>query len=282
MDIYTYHSYAKINLALEILGKRPDGYHEINSIFLPITLADQIHIQKSDKFDIKIEPENVKIPLKENIIYKTIKLMQNKFKINIDFINIKLIKNIPIGAGLGGGSSNAATILLALNEIYNLKLSKQELRQIGKEIGADVPFFIDPKPSIVQGIGDIITPIEFNFDFQILIIYPNIQISTKFAYSLIPYRSRPQKSTNYIEVLNQIKSLQDFKKFFVNDFENYLFPQYKSLGAIKQKLYEIGAHFATLTGSGASIFGIFESKKKICLENIISLNYNILLANILS
>ncbi|MFN3306070.1 MAG: 4-(cytidine 5'-diphospho)-2-C-methyl-D-erythritol kinase, partial [Candidatus Kapaibacteriota bacterium] len=144
MFTYTYHSYAKINLALEIIGKRPDSYHELNSIFLPITLADQIHIQQSNKFEIVIEPKNVKIPLKENIIYKTIKLMQNKYKINIDFIKIKLIKNIPIGAGLGGGSSNAATILLALNEIFKLNLTKPELKQLGREIGADVPFFIDP------------------------------------------------------------------------------------------------------------------------------------------
>lgn len=281
MDTYTYYSYAKINLALEILGKRPDGYHEINSIFLPITLADQIHIQKSDKFDLQVEPHNVKIPLEENIIYKTIKLIQKKYKINIDFINIKLIKNIPIGAGLGGGSSNAATILLALNEIYNLKLSKQELRQIAKEIGADVPFFIDPKPSIVQGIGDIITPIEFNFDFQILLIYPNIQISTKFAYSLIPFSRRPQKSTNYFEVLKQIKSIKDYKKFLVNDFETHLFPHFESLSAIKHKLYDIGAYFATLTGSGASVFGIFESNKKICFDEMIFLNCNAYLTRIL-
>ncbi|MEJ5287137.1 MAG: 4-diphosphocytidyl-2-C-methyl-D-erythritol kinase [Candidatus Kapaibacterium sp.] len=252
-----YKSYAKINLGLEILEKRPDGYHNIYSIFLPITLFDEIHFKTASNFTITIEPNNIEIQFKENIIYKTIKLIQNKYKININSLHIHLVKRIPIGAGLGGGSSNAATTLLALNELFKLNLDKEQLIELARKLGADVPFFIDPRPSLVSGIGDIIEPIDFPFDFDILVVYPNFQISTAYAYSLIE-NLIPKKPTNIQKVINSLLDLSTFKEYFSNDFEKYLFPKFPALGEIKSKLYELGAQFASLSGSGSAVYGVFQ------------------------
>ncbi len=260
MEIYSYNSCAKINLALEILYKRPDGYHQINSIFIPISLSDHIHFRRSNKFILNIEPETLQIPIEKNLIYKTFKLMQNKFKLHQNLINVHLEKKIPMGAGLGGGSSNAGTTLRALNDIYYLDLSLDELRQIAKGIGADVPFFVNPKPSIVGGIGEIITPITFNYDFHIILVYPRFQISTKYAYSLIPYKKRAKEATNFFDIVKKVKSPTEFHSYFVNDFEPYLFQHFPKLYVIKQILYNLGASFAGISGSGSTVFGIFESE----------------------
>lgn len=263
-----YKSYAKINLGLEILRKRIDGYHEINSVFLPITLNDEIIFQFSNNFTISIEPENIEIPLQENLIYKTINLIQNKYKINTNQINVHLRKKIPLGAGLGGGSSNAATTINAIDEIYNLNLSLKEKIEIANQIGADVPFFINPLPSVVQGKGEIIEPIDFPFTFEIVLVVPNISISTKFAYSKVVILNN-KKATDFKSILTQIKSIDEFKYVFHNDFEDYLFPEFPELREIKEKLIDCGANFASLSGSGSVVYGLFEKDidKQLLIKN---------------
>lgn len=261
-----YKSYAKINLGLEILRKRKDGYHEINSVFIPITIHDEIIFKFSDKFHLSIEPQNIQIPLQENLIYKTIDLIQNKYKINTNQINIHLRKNIPIGAGLGGGSSNAGTTIRAINEIFNLGLSEDEMIGIASKIGADVPFFINPRPSIVRGIGEIIEPISFPFHFKIALVVPNFSISTKFAYSKVVILGE-KKATEFKEILAKINSIDEFKFAFQNDFETFLFPLFPVLREIKDKLIAIGASFASISGSGSVVFGLFKNEiNKLLLE----------------
>jgi 4-diphosphocytidyl-2-C-methyl-D-erythritol kinase len=263
-----YYSYAKINLGLEILSKRSDGYHLINSIFLPISLYDTLTFHTSSTFQIQVYPSTIRIPLQENLIYKSIKLIENKYKININLVQISLAKNIPIGSGLGGGSSNAATTLVALNEIYSLNLSKAELKELANQIGADVPFFIEPKPSLVSGIGDVIEPIDFRFDFPLVLIYPNFPISTKFAYSLIQLESE-KEPTNFKDVLKQISHPKEFADVFRNDFEPPLFEIFPELAEIKSKLLELGAFYASLSGSGSTIYGIFTPSadlESVCRE----------------
>ncbi|MCX7908230.1 MAG: 4-(cytidine 5'-diphospho)-2-C-methyl-D-erythritol kinase [Ignavibacteria bacterium] len=276
-----YKSYAKINLGLEIISKRPDGYHEINSVFLPITLFDEIHFSSFDKLQITVEPENIKIPLKENLIYKTIKLIQNKYKININCINVHLKKKIPIGAGLGGGSSNAATTLIALNKIFNLDLSVVELKNLAVQIGADVPFFIEPKPSIVRGIGDKIEPIDFPFDFNLLLVVPNFSINTKYAYSLIK-NVQERTPTDFGKILTQIKVLSEFAEYFTNDFEQYLLPKYPQIKEIKNKLTQIGAKYTSLSGSGSTIFGCFENDFEVNEVRKIFSNENVILCKVMN
>jgi 4-diphosphocytidyl-2-C-methyl-D-erythritol kinase len=250
-------SNAKINLSLEILGKRSDGFHNINSLFIPIDLSDTLEFAPSTKFQLLTISPQTNIPLNENTIFKIIKLIQNKYKINIKQINITLQKKIPIGAGLGGGSSNAATTLLALNEIYNLMLPEPELINLAQSVGSDVPFFLFNKPAIVQGKGEIIQPVHFPFDFHIVLVYPLMQISTKFAYSLVP-NEHEKKPTDYFKILDKIKSIDEFRTYFANDFESLLFPHYPILKEIKDKLYVAGAKFASLSGSGSTCLGIFE------------------------
>ncbi|MGB9771994.1 MAG: 4-(cytidine 5'-diphospho)-2-C-methyl-D-erythritol kinase [Candidatus Kapaibacteriota bacterium] len=277
----SFKSYAKINLGLEILDQRPDGYHTINSVFLPITLADEIHFQKAKSFAISIEPKTIDLPTNENIIFKTVKLIQNKYKININSLNIHLVKNIPIGAGLGGGSSNAATTIVALNELFGLTLSIPQMREFALLVGADVPFFIDPKPSIVTGIGEIIEEVEFPFDFFVLIIYPKFQISTSFAFSLVQSFGIQEK-TDYRKALKKVKKISDFEKYFKNDFEKFLFPKFPILEEIKMKMYHLGAEFASLSGSGSTIYGFFSKEIDGNLANELFADFFVFWAKVLT
>ncbi len=265
MNYLTLKSNAKINLSLEIIEKRNDGFHNINSFFIPIDLADILHFGPSKEFQLLIVPDTIQISLTENTIYKTINLIQSKHKININLIRIILQKIIPIGAGLGGGSSNAATTLRALNKIYELQIDETSLTELAKDIGSDVPFFILNKPAIVRGRGEIIIPVEFSFDFFVVLVYPNFQISTKFAYSLFP-GSRKKEPTDYTKVLKKISSINEFSNYFYNDFETLLFPHYPILADIKEKLYGLGAVYSSLSGSGSTVFGIFE--KEVSIELI--------------
>lgn len=262
MELFTIKSYAKVNLGLEIIKKRDDGFHELNSLFIPISLSDEITFQLSSKFEIIISPSTIQIPLQENLIYKTIKLIQNQYKISIPNFKITLRKEIPIGAGLGGGSSNAAATLLALNHFLNFNLSKKELFRLAKEIGSDVPFFLNPKPALIKGKGDIIRNFNIKLPFKILIVYPNFPISTKFAYSLIKIE-KPTTPSDLISLLSFcLNEPAKFQDYFKNDFEQYIFPKFPILEQIKKKLLESGAYFASLSGSGSTIYGFFDSDFK--------------------
>lgn len=274
MNYLTLKSNAKINLILEIIEKRNDGFHNINSFFIPIDLADILHFKPSTEFQLLIEPETLQISLKENTIYKTIKLIQYKHKININLMRIILQKNIPLGAGLGGGSSNAATVLRALNHLYELQIDEVSLIELAKDIGSDVPFFILNKPAIVRGRGEIIIPVEFSFDFFVVLVYPNFQISTKFAYSLFS-GSRKKEITDYSEVFKKISSIYEFIDYFRNDFEALLFPHYPILAEIKEKLYKLGAVYSSLSGSGSTVFGIFEDELSIEMISSIFPNFSV-------
>lgn len=250
-------SFAKINLGLEILFRRKDFYHEINSVFVPINLFDIISFTFSNNSKFKLLTTNMTLPQKENIIYQTIKLIKNKYKINISNLVVKLDKKIPIGAGLGGGSSNAATTIKALNELYALNLTIDEQLLLASEIGSDVPFFIQNKLSIVRGRGEKFTPIDVYLPYKFLIIFPNLHISTSNAYSLLKI-SRAKAPTKYKEIL--LKVINDplqLQLYFKNDFEDVIFSKFPYLYEIKKRLLNAGAIFSSLSGSGSSIFGIF-------------------------
>ncbi|MGQ9818748.1 MAG: 4-(cytidine 5'-diphospho)-2-C-methyl-D-erythritol kinase [Candidatus Kapaibacteriales bacterium] len=250
-------SFAKINLGLEVLFRRNDLFHEINSVFVPIDLFDFITFTLSKTSKFKLFTTNMKLPTRENIIYQTIKLIKNKYKINISNLVVKLDKKIPIGAGLGGGSSNSAMTIQALNELYNLNLKDNEQLSLASEIGSDVPFFIQNKLSIVRGRGEKITPMDFYLPYKFLIIFPNVHISTSMAYSLLKI-NRTFAPTKYEEILPEvIDNPSLFPQYFHNDFEEVIFSKYPSLLKIKKKLLDAGAIFSSLSGSGSSIYGIF-------------------------
>lgn len=250
-------SFAKINLGLEIILRRKDFYHEINSVFVPIDLFDIISFTFSKNSKFKLLTPNMTLSQKDNIIYQTVKLIKNKYKINISNLLVKLDKKIPIGAGLGGGSSNAATTIKALNELYNLNLTIDEQLSLASEIGSDVPFFIQNKLSIVRGRGEKITPIDVYLPYKFLIIFPNVQISTSNAYSFIKI-NRAKVPTKYEEILPKV--INDpflLQLYFHNDFEAVIYSKFPNLQEIKKRLLDTGANFSSLSGSGSSVFGLF-------------------------
>lgn len=250
----------KINIGLNILKKREDGFHNIETIFYPIdNQFDIITINKRENGVIlKITGS---IPLQvdpNNLCIKAVKILQRTFPF-IDGLSIELTKKIPIGAGLGGGSSNGASILRMLNEMFHLSLSVDELKIIAGELGSDVPFFIEEKPSFATGRGEILEPIPVSLEGKkISIITPFISISTAEAYR----QSIPKNPI--IPLREAIKyPIKEWKDYIFNDFEKVLFPQYPELKIIKDKLYEQGADYVSLSGSGSAIYAIGDETYRI-------------------
>ena len=250
-----YKSNAKINFGLRILDKRNDGYHNLESVFIPIPWYDDIKIVLSKEFEIELLGKELDIDWKENLCYKAYALMKENF--NIRPIKISLKKNIPSGAGLGGGSSNAAFTILAINDLFSLKLSKSTLANLADKIGSDCSFFIYNEASLVEGKGERVTPIPFNFSDWVLVINPSLHISTKEAFNLI----KPQQREN--SLIDLIKApKKEWFKTIENDFEDVIIDKYPQLEGLKNILYEKGAYYISLSGSGSSFFAFFEEEPK--------------------
>lgn len=249
---------AKINLGLSITEKRSDGMHNIESCFIPIPLFDILEIQPSNRFSIR----NYGIPIPgrsdDNLILKAWKLLLS-VRNDISPVKVLLYKNIPIGSGLGGGSSDAAFFLTAMNNIFSLGFSSVELQSLSLKVGADCPFFIKNRVSIASGMGNVFSYIENPVrGLHITIVFPNIQISSKESYSKIDKVS----NSNLIKVLNNNKSM--WKNELKNDFEEFVFNNFSSINTIKDELYREGAIYASLTGSGSAIYAL--SKKPISIK----------------
>ena len=251
-----YKAYAKINLSLDILRKRKDGYHELKMIMQTVSLCDEIYIEKSDTVSIECNKDDIPLNNK-NLAWKAADAFFNYTSINSG-CKIKLIKHIPDGAGLGGGSSDAATVLLALNEIYNTNITNEELINIAVKIGADVPFFILKGTCLAEGIGEKLTKIENNTDPYILIHKPSFSISTKWAYENLKLDNKNNYNVDKI-----VENLKD-KNYNFKDIFNYLedvsVSKYPQINDIKNKMKYYGATAALMSGSGSSVFGIFTDK----------------------
>ena len=259
------NSNAKVNIGLKILKKRKDGYHNIRTIFQEIDLIDIISIEKN-KNTFKFTT-NVTWLGDNNLCVVAYKLMKKKFQIND--ISIDLKKNIPRGSGLGGGSSNAASIMKGIRKLYNLNITDNELEVLASTIGADVPFFIKGSVQLGEGIGNKLTPIIFNDKFKYLIVIPDIVIDTPWAYS--QYKNDLDSSISSVNFagLSKEKILSiDRLKFFENDFESIVVPTYPEIGEIKKMLINLGAEYASLSGSGSTVYGIFNDN--VCLNNALS------------
>ena len=245
---------AKINLGLSILNKREDGYHNLESIFLPIPITDSLEFIESDelKFDCNIEIDNEK----SNSVLMAYNLLKEKFELPL--LSIYLYKNIPIGAGIGGGSADGAFMLRGLNDFYELGLTNKELKDYANKIGSDCPFFIDNKPSFVEGTGEILSEIELDLsDYYFAIINPNIHISTKEAFADLTLANKDRAS-----LLSVIKNepIENWKNHIFNDFESSVFKSHPEIEKIKTDLYQKGAIYATMTGTGSTVYGIFKNK----------------------
>lgn len=254
MKKITIKSPAKINFGLNIVSKREDGFHNLETIFYPISLCDLMIFEKSDSFYFETDSEELNTTLKDNLIMKSVKLMEQASRKKIN-VRIRLEKYMPIGAGLGGGSSNAATTMVSLNELLHLNISTEKMKELALKIGSDVPFFFKPKPFYAEGRGEILNRINFNITKPILLVNPNIHISTKWAYSLVT----PKKSDVDLASLEKmdIQNYSELNGIVLNDFEEPVFAKYPELRMLKEKLYELNAEFALMTGSGSTLFAIF-------------------------
>ena len=250
-------SNAKINLGLKIINKRSDGFHNIESIFIEIDFHDIISLSPSNKFQLSCNHPSIPTD-QRNTIYKIYHQLQKKYSFKNQY-KIKLIKNIPIGSGLGGGSSNAACVLKTLNKIENLNLSQKELLNIAQSIGSDVPFFLDGKVQFVQGRGEILNKITYSElkKMFIILIMPSFKISTPWAYNKIKkYLHEPIDSDKFPGLNSNV----DWQ-FFKNDFEEVVNAAYPEIFEIKEFLYNNGALYSGLSGSGSTMFGIYNDKE---------------------
>lgn len=249
-----YFAPAKINLFLDVLNKRDDGYHNLSMIMQTIDLCDEIDIEKAEK--ILLECNKDGIPLNEkNLVWKAADLFFEYTKIN-GGCKIYLKKVIPDGAGLGGGSSDAAQVLIALNEIYDTKLSNEQLKGIAVKIGADVPFFIDKGCCLAEGIGDILTPIENNTNPYVLVYKPEVSISTKWVYESLNLNNKKEKNKDELIELLRVGNMKFYDGIF-NVLEDVSITKYPEIEDVKNKFKNLGATNAMMTGSGSAVFAIF-------------------------
>ncbi|NLM06819.1 MAG: 4-(cytidine 5'-diphospho)-2-C-methyl-D-erythritol kinase [Tissierellia bacterium] len=245
---------AKINIGLDILSKREDNYHNIKTIMKEIDLYDELDFETADSSSIITRARD--IPLGEdNLIFKAKGALEGFTGRKLGF-TVKLKKNIPVGAGLAGGSADAAATMKALNELYSLDLSLEVLQAIGKTVGADVPFCLQGGCMLAEGIGESLTPIEYNLKDSIILVFPNIEISTKDVYAGIV-----REEYGRVDIDGIIKSLGEgsFRtKERINIMESYVFQVEPKVGIIKERLYHMGARAAFMSGSGSSVVGFFQ------------------------
>jgi len=253
------HSPAKINLFLKITGKRPDGYHDLITLMCCIDLYDTISIAFNAK-KISVICNNPKIPEdKTNLAHSAATLFLKSLN-KQECVEICITKNIPVGAGLGGGSSNAASVLLGLNHYYGSPFSQEELMSMGQSIGADVPFFIFKKPAIASGIGENLEAYEGLTPYKILLIYPGFSVSTTKVYNNFNLGlTKIKKKHNFHLSKNQEFNI---KYHLYNDLEKVTASWYPDIIAVKEALLRHGARGALMTGSGPTIFGLFSNTEK--------------------
>lgn len=256
----------KINIGLRVVRKREDGYHDLETIFYPVYgLHDELEVNRVSGIGNRVsgvgfsfiqEGLAVDCPAEDNLIIKCYQRMRAKYP-QIGDVRIRFKKTIPFGAGLGGGSSDAAHMAIALNEIFALGLTREQLAEEVRPLGADCPFFIYNTPCYAEDIGDKLTPISLNLrDLRLIMIKPNCGVSTREAYSGII--RHPEVEGQIKQALQDRQSFADMRPLLVNDFEQTVFPLYPEIADIKQRLLDAGAVYAAMSGSGSTVFGLFQ------------------------
>lgn len=242
---------AKINTGLNVVEKRPDGFHNIETVFYPVALSDILEILPSDTFSFHTTGIRIDGDLSENLVIKAYWLLQNRF--SLPPVRIHLHKVIPMGSGLGGGSSDAAFTLTMLNELFRARLTDDQLREAAVLLGADCPFFIGNQPAYATGTGNMTVPVSLDLsEYTIVIVKPPLSVNTAWAYrNIIPHK--PERN-----LAESIKRPPEEWKFTVtNDFETPVFRFFPEIESIRNTLYNLGSVYASLTGSGSAVFGLF-------------------------
>ena len=245
---------AKINLGLNIVRKREDGYHEIESCFYPIPWHDSLEIVEAADFAFHTYGLDIPGDADSNLCVKAYQMLKEDF--DLPPVAIHLLKQIPMGGGMGGGSADGAFVLTMLNELFELRLSTPVLEAYALRLGSDCPFFVQNQPSIAAGRGEKLKAIDLSLSgYHLALHNPGIHVSTKEAYAGV----RPAiSSVSISEVLKT--PLKEWKNHLVNDFEASIFPHHPTIATLKETMYEAGALYASMTGSGSTVYGIFESK----------------------
>ena len=244
----------KINVGLRVVRKREDGYHDLETIFYPIfALHDELEILPAAEFSFEQKGIVVDCPPEQNLIIRCYRRMREHYP-KIGEVSIRFRKNIPFGAGLGGGSSDAAHMAIALNELFHLGLTREQLAAEVRPLGADCPFFIYNTPCFAEGIGDILTPIDFSLKgYRIVMIKPACAVSTREAYSGLHLSADKQNQFSNFQIY-KFTNLQ-----IANDFEQSVFPLHPEIAHIKKRLLDAGAFYASMSGSGSTVFGLFQN-----------------------
>ncbi|MDT3401699.1 4-(cytidine 5'-diphospho)-2-C-methyl-D-erythritol kinase [Mucilaginibacter terrae] len=246
---------AKINIGLNITERRPDGYHNLETIFYPLMIKDALEVVESDK--LKFQSSGIEIPgsTESNLCLKAYHLLKQDFT-DLPAVSIHLHKHTPIGAGLGGGSSDAAFFIRLMNDLFKLGLDAEDMMDYARRLGADCAFFINNKPVYAFNKGDEFEPAELDLSaYQLALVMPPAHVSTAQAYGGI----KPQLSTTSLKELVKLP-VAEWKHHIKNDFEKHIFEAFPIIGEVKTALYDAGALYACMSGSGASVFGIFDKQ----------------------
>lgn len=274
---------AKINLYLEILNKRQDGYHNIESVMHTVSLFDILEFEPMEENKIElICLGNADLSNdKNNLVYKAVMKFKEQYNINKG-IKIKLTKNIPTGAGLGGGSSDAAATLVALNKIWNVNTDIKQLELLGAKLGADVPFFITGGTAKISQIGNVVEKLKSNLNLSFILVNPNFGVSTAYAYSKIKFPlTNAQKINTITEVITKGKfNVKDAGGLFFNRFEEVVFDEYPQIKQIKETLDGLGC-VSLMSGSGATVFGLVKDVNKVSyiLDELKKYSWSVWLTN---
>lgn len=255
---------AKINIGLQILSKREDGFHNLSTLFYPIALSDVLEIIPAPDKELCFSSSGIVLDcnMENNLVVKAFHLLAKDFSLSP--VHIHLHKQIPTGAGLGGGSSDAASALVLLNKLFELELTNEQLCHYALQLGSDVPFFITSVPAIASGRGELLSPksVPQLSGKYITVVKPDLHISTADAYAKV----QPSHSSSQIEEMVD-QPITEWRDVLFNDFEQALFPHYDQLEAVKQHLYDKGAIYAAMSGSGAAFFGIFDTNTPLKFPN---------------
>ncbi|RAJ06995.1 4-diphosphocytidyl-2-C-methyl-D-erythritol kinase [Chitinophaga skermanii] len=253
----------KINLGLHILGKRPDGFHDLETVFYPVPLLDVLEIITAK--EMKFTMSGIAIPGADgdNLCLQAYRLLKADYP-SLPPVHMHLHKNIPTGAGLGGGSSDAAFTLMLLNDKYKLGISKEQLLVYAAQLGSDCAFFIENKPSIAYGRGEILEPIEVDLsEYDMWIVHPGVHVNTGWAFKQLHIKA-PENSLKAINWSN----VQEYRNVVSNDFEEVVFKEHPLIGKIKEEMYANGAVYASMSGSGSAVLGLFPKGMQINIAGI--------------
>lgn len=258
---------AKINLNLHVTGRRKDGYHLLDTVMLPVSLYDELEIgkiavrgeRKGNSPLIRVLCNHPAVPTdQKNLAYRAARILLEKAK-SRQPVQIRIRKRIPLGAGLGGGSTDAAATLVALNRLLKIGFSPRQLEKLGLTIGADVPFFIRGRPARARGIGERLTMLRKVPRWWLVILYPGLAVSTAWVYGNLPRKLT--KSTVNTSISRSLRSGAKFTESLINDLESVTLTRYPRIAILKQKLAREGAVGTAMSGSGSSVFGIFGSRR---------------------